>query len=110
MNYTYGSLKSCVSRVRSKYIVHKAYTVRRSNFCSKSIPIHVLVHKYDLNFSYSISHFSWLTQAVSKGLVNHSSQKVSYSSIMIDPVIHGFNPNEVNFICTFMITQLSLLV
>ena len=110
MNYGYGSSKSCASRVRSKYIVHKAYTVRRINFCSKPIPIHVPVHKYYLNFSYWISHFSWLTQAVSKGLINRSSQKVSSSSIMIDPVINGFITNKVNLICTFMITQLSLLV
>ena len=61
-------------------------------------------------FSYSISHFSWLTQAVSKGIINRSYQKVSYSSIMIYPVIHGFIPNKLNFICTFMINQLSLLV
>ena len=54
------------SRVRYNYIGHNAHTGRRSSFCSKPTPIHVLVHKSDLNYSYSIGHFSRLTQAVDK--------------------------------------------
>ena len=90
MNYTYGSSKSCVSRVKSEYIVHNTYTVRRSNFRSKSIPIHGPVHKYDLNYSYSRSHFSRLPKSVAKELINCLYQKVSYYCKIID---HGFNPN-----------------
>ena len=47
----YGSSGPFGSRVRSKYIGHKTYTGRRSNFCSKPTPIHGPVHKYDLNYS-----------------------------------------------------------
>ena len=39
MNSAYGSSGSFVSRIRSKYIGHNAYTGRRSNFCSK--PTHL---------------------------------------------------------------------
>ena len=94
MNASCGSSGSFGSRVRSKYIVHKPYTGRRSNFCSKTIPIYEPVHKSDLNFSYSISHFSWLPQSVSKGEINCLSQKFSYASMMIDPVINMFIPDE----------------
>ena len=62
----YGSSGSFESRVRSKSIGHNTYIGRRSNFRSKPTPIHGPVHKYDLNHSYSRSHFSRLTQAVAK--------------------------------------------
>ena len=51
-NDIYGSSGSFGSRVRSKYIWHKKYICRRSNFHSKTTPIHGTVHKSDLNFSY----------------------------------------------------------
>ena len=63
-----------------------------------------------MNSSYSRSHFSWLPQAVFKGLMDSLSQKVSYCSMIIDTVIIGFSPDEVKLICTFVITQLSPLV
>ena len=56
-NVAYCSSISFVSILKSKWIGHNTYTGRRSNFCSKTTPIHGPVHKYDLNFSYSISHF-----------------------------------------------------
>ena len=64
--YAYGSSGSFGSRVRSKSIGNKNYTGRRSNFRSKTTPIHGPVHKYYLNYSYSRSHFSRLPQAVAK--------------------------------------------
>ena len=54
------------SRVRYKYIGCNIYTAKRSNLRSKPTPIHGPVHKYYLNDSYSISHFSRLPQAVTK--------------------------------------------
>ena len=69
MTYTYGSSGSFGSRVRSKSIGNNTYTGRRNNFRSKPTPIHGLVQKYDLNYSYSRSHFSRLPQAVSKKLI-----------------------------------------
>ena len=90
----YGSSGLFGSRVRSKYIVHNTYTYRRSNFRSKPTPTHVPVQKSDLNYSYSRSHFSRLTQAVAKIIIYRFSQKVSYASKIIDPVINGFSPND----------------
>ena len=49
-----------------------------------------------MDFSYSRSHFSWLPQAFSKGIINRLFQKVSYYSMVIDPVINVFSPNEVS--------------
>ena len=66
MSHVYGSLGTFVSIVRSKSIGHNTYTGRRINFCSKSAPINGLVHKSDLNYSYSRSNLSWLPQVVSK--------------------------------------------
>ena len=82
------------SIVRLKSIGNDTYTGRRSNFCSKPTPIHVLVHKYNLNCSYSRSHFSRLPQAVAKKPIYHLSQKVSYASKIIDTVIYGFSTND----------------
>ena len=61
-----------------------------------------------MDISYSRSQFSWLPQAVSKGLINHSSQKVTYVSMMIDPVINGFSPNEIKIYLHICNTALSL--
>ena len=58
MNAAYFLSGSFVSVVRSKYIGHNTHTVRRSNFRSKPIPINRPVNKYDLNYPYSIIHFS----------------------------------------------------
>ena len=66
MNSAYGLSGSFGSRVRYKYIEHNTYTGRRSNFCSKPTPIYGPVHKSDLNYSYSRSHFSRLPQEVDK--------------------------------------------
>ena len=66
MNAAYGSSGSFVSIVRSKYIAHNTYKVRRNNFRSKPTPTHVLVHKPDMNYSYSRSHFSWLPKSVAE--------------------------------------------
>ena len=95
MNAEYGSSGLFVSRDRSKHIGHNKYTGRRSNLCSKPTPIHGPVNKSYLNSQYSRSHFSWLPQAVSKGLINRLFQKVSYAYTIIDPVIIGFITNEV---------------
>ena len=89
-----GSSGSFGSRLRSKYIGHNTYTSRWSNFRSKLTPIHGPIHKYDLNYSYSRGHFSRLPQAFAKNNV-FLSQKVSYDSKIIDPIINGFSPNEV---------------
>ena len=90
----YGSTGSFGSRVRSKYIGHTTYTFRISNFRSKPIPIHGPVHKSDLNYSYSRSHFSRSPHKVSKKLIHCLSQKVSNASKIIDPVIDIFSPNN----------------
>ena len=74
---------------------HNTYTGRRSNFHLKPTPIHGPAHKYDLNYSHLRSHFSQLPQAVSKKLINHLYQKVSYAYTKIDPVNNGFSANEV---------------
>ena len=95
MNAEYGSSQSFGPRVRSIYIENNTYTGRRSNFYSKPTPIHGPVHKYGLEFSYSISHFSWFPQVVYKVLSVHLSHKFSYSYIMIDTIINGFIPNEI---------------
>ena len=58
MNDAYVSSGSFGSRVRSKSIGHNKYTGKRSNFHSKTTPMHGPVHKYYLNFLYSIIHFS----------------------------------------------------
>ena len=83
------------SIVRSKSIGHNTYTGRRSNLRSRTAPIHGPVHKYDLNHSYSRSHFSRLPQAVAKNIIHRLYQKVSYAFKIIDPVINGFSPNDV---------------
>ena len=66
MTDAYGSSGSFGSRVRSKHIGHNKYTGIKSNLSSTPTPIHEPVHKYDLNYSYLRSHFSWLPQAVAK--------------------------------------------
>ena len=81
--------------VRSKSIRHNTYTVRRINFSSQPTLIHGPVHTSDLNHSYPRSHYSRLIQAVSKKKYR-LSQKVSYASKIIDPVINGFSPNGVS--------------
>ena len=90
----YGSSGSFESRVRSKYIVLNTYKGRRSNVNSEPTPIHGPVHKYDLNHSYSRSHFIRLPQAVAKKIIYHSSQKVIYASKIIDMVINGLSSND----------------
>ena len=95
MTSIYGLSGSFGSRVRSKSIGYNTYTVRGSNFCSKPTPIHGLFHKYDLNYSYSRSHFNRLPQVVARKLMYSLSQKVSYASKIIDTVINGFSPHEV---------------
>ena len=91
----YGSPGSFISRVRSKSIGHNTYTGRRSNLRSKPTPIYGPVNKPDLNYSYSISHFSRLPQAV-PNYFNCLSQKVSHTSKIIDPVINEFSTNDVS--------------
>ena len=91
----YGSSGSFGSRVRSTYIGHNTYSGRRSNFRSKPTPIHGPVHKYDLGYSYSISYFSRLPQAVAKRIIYCLSHTFSYASKIIDPVINLFSPHEV---------------
>ena len=94
MTAAYGLSGSFRSRVRSKSIGHSTYTGRRIIFHSKTTPIRGPVQKYDLNYSYPRSHFSWWLQAVDKKIIFRLSQKVSYSTKIIDPVINGFSPNE----------------
>ena len=116
MNSAYGSSVSFGSIVKTKYIGNNTYAGRRSNLRSKPTPINIPVHKYDLNFSYSTSHFSWLPQEVSKGLINFVSKKVSYAYMMIVPIINGFSRNKIkrhlqiydNSIITFGIRRLYL--
>ena len=95
MNAAYGSSVSFGSIVRLKSIENNTCTVRRSNLRSKPTPIHGQVHTYDLNYSFSRSHFSLLPQAFSKYLINILSLKVSYAFMIIDPVINGFSTNSV---------------
>ena len=92
----YGSSGSFESKLRSKYFGHDTYSDRRSNLFSKPTTIRGPVHESDLNYSYSRSHFSRLPQAVAKKLIYVLSQKVSYSSKIIYPVINGFSPNDVS--------------
>ena len=93
MTDSYGSSESFGSRVRSKFIGHNKYTFRRIIFHSKPTLIHGPVHNSGLNYSYSRSHFSWLPQPFSKGLIYRLSHKLSYVYKIIDPVINGFSPN-----------------
>ena len=98
----YCSSGSSGSRVRSKTIGHDKYKGKRSILYSKPTPIHGQVHKSDLIFSKSRSHFSWLPHAVPKGLINCLYDKCSYDYIIIYSVINGFSPNEVKihqYIC-----------
>ena len=74
INTVYGSSGSFRSRVGSKYIGNNTYTGNRSNSFSKPTPIHVPVNQSELIFSYLRSQFSWLPQAVSRGLIDHLSQ------------------------------------
>ena len=74
---------------------HNTYAGKRSNLHSKPTPIHGPVSHYGLRLSYSRRLFSPLPQAVSKVLIDIFSQKVSYASMMIDPVIIGFSTNKV---------------
>ena len=97
MNYVYGSSGSFGSRVRYTSIGHNTYTGRRINFHSNPIPIHGTVYKYACNYSYSRSNFSQLSQAFFKELIKRLSQKFSYASKIIDPVINLFSLNEVTF-------------
>ena len=94
INAAFDSSGSFGSIVGSKCIVHNTYKCRRRNFCSNPTPIHGPVYESQLKCSYSRKHFSWLPQAVSKRGFNSLSQKVSYDSMMTDPVINGFSPNE----------------
>ena len=103
-------------KIKSKSIVRNTYTVRRINFRSKPTTINGPLHKSDLNFSYSRSHFSRLPYSVPKVLSNLLHQKFSYAYMMIDPVINRFSPNEVkihfhicdNLIITFFTRGLYL--
>ena len=102
MTPVYGSSGSFGSWVRYKSIENNTYTYRISDFCSKPTPIHETVHKSDLNYSYSKSHFSRLLRAVAKKLINCLSKKVSYFLKVIDPVIIEFCHNYVSgnlYIC-----------
>ena len=87
-NDVHGSSGSFGSRVRSECIVHNKYTARIRNLSYKPTPKHRAASKSELNLSYSRNHFSWLSQAVSKELINFLSQKVTHSSTFIDPVIN----------------------
>ena len=94
MNSSCDSSGSFGSIGRSKYIVHNTYTDRKIHICSKPTPIHGPFHKSDLNYSYSRSHFSWLTQAVAKELINQLSRKNRYAYMKIDTGINEFSSNE----------------
>ena len=48
-----------------------------------------------MNFCYLRSHFSLLLQAVSKGIINSLSHKVTYAYMMIDTSVNGFSTNKV---------------
>ena len=43
----------------------------------------------------TLAMLAWLPQEVSKELINHLSHKVSYASMIIDPIIRVFSTNEV---------------
>ena len=68
----YGLSGSFGSRVRYKYIGHNTYTDRRSNFRSKPTTINVPVHKYDLNYLYSRSHFRSIDCLIKVGMLPRS--------------------------------------
>ena len=72
----------------------KPYAGRRINFRSKTTSIHGSAHKCDLSYSYSISRFSSLLQAVAKKLIYHLSHKDSNAFKIIDPAINEFSPND----------------
>ena len=88
MTSAYGPSGSFGSRVSSKSIKHNTYKCIRSNFWSIPTPIHVRVHKYDLNYSYSRSHFSRFPQSFAKKIIHRLSRKVTYASKTIEPVIN----------------------
>ena len=88
MNAWFCSSGSFGSRFRYRCIFNNTYTVIRVKFISKPTSIHGPVHKSELNFSYSIIHFSRLPQTVYKVLINFLSQKVIYYYMIIDPVIN----------------------
>ena len=92
-NAVHGSSGSFGSWVRSECIVHNTYIARIRNLSYKPTPIHRAASIYELNLSYSRSHFSWLPQAVSKELIDFLYQKVTYYSMFIDPVINWFSTN-----------------
>ena len=101
-NRWYWNYECCIWFIRIiwikskiKYIGHNTYTGIRINLHSKPTPIHEPVQKSDLNYSYSRSHLSRLSQAVAKRLIFWLSRKVSYASKIVDPVINGFSPHEV---------------
>ena len=48
-----------------------------------------------IEFSYSRRNFSWLPPEVSKIIINTLSQKLSYSSMIINLDNNAFSPNEV---------------
>ena len=62
MTSAYGSSGSFESIVGSKYVGHNKYTGRIKKFHSKQTAIHGPFHRTDLNYSYSRSQFSRLTQ------------------------------------------------
>ena len=95
MNSAYGPLGSFRTIFGQKYIGHNTYKGIRSDFCSKPTPIHGLVNRSEFYYSSSRSHFSWLSQELSKELDNFFSPKGSYYYMTIDPVINRFCPNEV---------------
>ena len=73
--------------------------------------MHGPVHKSDLNYSYSISHFSRLPQAFAKNIIHSLSRKVSYAYNIIDLVINLFIPNEVRIhlhICDHLIVNFGI--
>ena len=78
----------------SNFIFHDTYIGRRIKFRSKPTPFIGTVHKPESICSYFISQFSFLPQALYRRLNNNLSQKVSYVSMIIYPVIIGFSLNE----------------
>ena len=95
MNAAFGASVSFGSIDRSKCIGHTTFSFRSSSFHSKSTPIHGPVHRSEYIFSYFRIYFSWLPQAVPRIIINIFSHKVSYTFMMIDPLINVFIPNEV---------------
>ena len=111
MTAVYGSSESFGSTVMSKSIGHNIYTCWRIIFHSKPTPIHGTFHKSDLNYSYLRRKYSWLPQAYSQKLIYRLSQKVGYSSKIIDPVINGLSTNELRnhlHICYHSIVKLGI--